>query len=51
MKLGSRGLKESLGRVEIFEGIQCLLHGLFLSLLFGNRYNCLDVQNAEILLS
>lgn len=49
MKLGSRGLKESLGRVEIIEGIQCLLHSLF-QLAVWNRHNCLDVQNAEVLL-
>lgn len=49
MKLGSRGPKESLGRMEINEGIQYLLHDLF-QLPVWNRRNCLDVQNAEVLL-
>lgn len=51
MKLGSRGPKESLGGIEIMEGIQCLLRGIF-SLLFGTgitalfrmlKYCCADL--------
>lgn len=49
MKLGSRGLKESLGRVEIIEGIQCLLCGLF-PLALWSKCNCRDVQIAKVLL-
>lgn len=48
MKLGSRGPKESLGGMEIMEGIQCLLHGIF-QLAIWDRLNCL-IQNAEVLL-
>lgn len=49
MKLDSRGLKESLGRVEITEGMQCLLHGLF-QLAVWSTHHCLDVHIAEVLL-
>lgn len=49
MRLGSRELKESLGKVEIIGGIQCLLHSFF-QLAVWSRHNSFDVQNAEVLL-
>lgn len=49
MRLGSRKLKESFGKVEIIEGIQCLPHSFF-QLALWSRHNSLDVRNAEVML-
>lgn len=49
MRLGSRKLKESFGKVEIIEGIQCLPHSFF-QLALWSRHNSLDVGNAEVML-